>query len=262
MKRQKPQPAHSKTGGFPFKLVLFLLFLVILLSAGTITLAKSISQSSYFTIKDIFANEPDQTQLKYLIGRNIFSVDLKQEADDLTAEYPAYRAIRIIRVLPDRIYIEFIRRKPIALLRMYKYMFVDSTGVLFDIPRDQTITDLPAITGLETRIFGPKSGRKYNSKELLAAIEIILEGQKFRWFNTYRIERIDVASLESISIFMRLPKDQQAVQLLEIKMDSREIRNKFRVLVQLLKEVKGDSGKIKYVDLRFKEPVIKFKDVR
>jgi len=271
MKRQKLTLARVRLSRIPFKLIILLLILALASVAGTASLVKFLSRSEYFEIRDIMANEPIRGELSYLKGRNIFSVNLKRESDNLSDDYPNYRAIWLIRVLPDRIFIEFIRRKPVALVRMYKYMFVDDQGVLFDIPKGEGITDLPSILGLETRIFGPKSGKKYSSRELIACLQIINEAGRFRWFRVYKIEKLDVSNIDNISIFLRLPAKNHILepfgqlpveQLLEVKVDATDIRAKLRILVQLLREVRNDSGKIKYVDLRFKEPVIKFKDVR
>jgi len=269
MKRQRFLKPGVKLIRFPFKLAIILLIAASAIAFGLSSLAGFLSRSDYFTVKDIISNEPMRGELSYLKGRNIFALDLRRQQDILRDDFPDYRQVRLIRVLPNRLYAEFVKRRPVALVRLYKYMFVDSEGVLFDMPKDERITDLPVILGLETRIFGPKSGRRYSSRELLASLDIIREAARFRWFRSYRVEKVDVASLNSISLFLLVPARNRAVktpdlagELLEVKMDASDIRAKLRILVELLREVKDDSAKIRYIDLRFKEPVIKFRDVR
>jgi hypothetical protein len=55
----------------------------------------------------------------------------------------------------------------------------------------------------------------------------------------------------------------QAVQeVLEVKIGQGDISDKMRVLGELFIQLKKDLSNIKYIDLRFKEPVIKFKNAQ
>jgi hypothetical protein len=48
----------------------------------------------------------------------------------------------------------------------------------------------------------------------------------------------------------------------QVKIGQDEIKNKMNILSNLIASVKKDLGNIAYIDLRFKEPVIKFKNVK
>jgi hypothetical protein len=49
---------------------------------------------------------------------------------------------------------------------------------------------------------------------------------------------------------------------LELKIGQDGIRDKIGVLGDLLQQLEKDLSNIRYIDLRFKEPAIKFKDAK
>ncbi len=168
--------------------------------------------------------------------------------------YPSYKKIRVIRILPNRLFVDFIKRKPLAYIKLYRYFCVDEDMVLFDASGQLEEKDLPVILGLDTKIFGPKSGKIYNIKELALALNIIKEVRRNKMSKVYAIDRIDVTNLSNASFFI--------LNVLEIRVGQDDIKDKIDILNSLLIQLKNDFGNIKYIDLRFKEPVIKLKDVK
>jgi len=227
-----------------------IIFLALIFIMGYIR--KVFKASDYFKIKDIISREGDTARLSYLKGKNIFSVDLRNESRYILEYYPNYSAIRLVRLLPDRIFVDFIKRKPVAFIKLYRYFTVDKDGVIFYTPEHTQDLELPIILGLETKIFGPKPGKIYNIRELTLALNIIRELRRNRAFKNYNIKKIDVANLANTSIFM-----QKESENLEIKLGADNIKDKIGILSGLIVQEKSELGNIKYIDLRFKEPVIK-----
>jgi len=232
---------------------------------------KVLSTSDYFTIKDVITRESNIVDLSFLLDKNIFSVDLGKEAGYILETFPNYNKIRLIRVLPNRIFVDFIKRKPVALVKLYRYFALDKEGVLFYGSDEPQELELPLILGLETKIFGPRPGKKYNIKEILLALNIIREGKRNRVLKDYKIKRINVANPTTASILITLtPKtpDYTSIQTirglegLEVRLGEDNIKNKIIILAGLLGQAKNELANIKYIDLRFKEPVIKFKDAK
>ncbi len=229
-------------------------------------LGVTLKNLNYFKIKDIAVNKPEATfDFSYLLGRNIFNIDLKKESRYISELYPVYKNIRLFRILPNRLFIGFTDRKALAYVKLYRYFCVDSERVFFDLPQGQLAQDLPVITGLERKIPGPKPGKQYNIEELIAALNIIKEIEANSSLRKYKIERIDVANSANISCFIQLSdyskrKVVKDFGFLEVKMGHDDIGDKIRVLAGLFTQLNEDMNNIKYVDLRFKEPVVKFKD--
>jgi len=239
---------------FPIKLIIIILIIFLGALFTVRNLLKLFKTSDYFKIKDIIIfSEENIVDLSYLKGENIFTVDLQKEAGYLMEQYPIYRKISLVRILPNRISINFIKRKPVAIIKLYRYFYVNEEAILFDMPEELENQDLPLILGLETKIFGPKIGRRYNIKELTIALNIIKELNLNRALKDYKIKRIDVANLSNASF---------TIKELEIKLDAYNIKDKFNILAGLLNQLKNDLNNIKYIDLRFKEPVIKLNEAK
>ena len=239
--------------GFPAKLTV----LIVIALAGIILVRiffLALRSSDYFKIRDVIVSATNPTDVSYLLGRNIFSVDLYKEASSIASRAPSYKRICLIRILPDRLFIDFIKRKPEALVKLYRSFLVDNDGVLFEIPKQEPTLDLPVIIGLDTKIFGVKTGIKYNINELNLALNIIRGIKRNRAFRDYRIKKIDVSSSVNTAFFIKDHIDQQGF---EVKIGQGDIEDKVTILSSLLTQMNKDRFNIKYIDLRFKEPVIK-----
>lgn len=231
---------------------------------------RTLCTSPQFAIQDVIVRQAG-VDLSYLRGRNIFAVDLNREARLLAGQYPDCRRVKFIRVLPNRLYVEFVVRQPLALVKLYRFFAVDDESTLFFLSPDTKETDLPIITGLETKIYGPKSGRRVNIRELAMALDILAQARASKVFRNYRISKIDVANIANASFFIPVQismpgyaNDPQRLlyDILEVKIGYGNIRQKMMIVEGILAQTKNDLSRIKYVDLRFKEPVIKLKDAK
>lgn len=214
--------------------------------------------SDYFIIKEAVVRNAENVDLSYLKGKNIFSIDLRKESGYILNSFPEYANVKMAKVLPERVFADFIKRIPVAFIKLYRYFAVDDAGVIFYSQFQPEESGLPVIAGLETKIFGPKPGKKYNIKELSLALSVVRETKRNKMPESYKIKRIDVASMANASFLI---EDREA-KLLEVKLGADNIRYKIAMLGGLLAAARKDIGSIKYIDLRFKEPLIKFEDAR
>lgn len=246
----------------------------IVLAAAAITLVNlciAVRNSDYFKIKDVIIEGNQGLDLSNLRGENIFAVDLDQESRSLEQIYSNYKSIRFIRVVPDRVYVDFIERVPVAIVKLYKCFCVDYEGVFFSCPDQCKKQELPVIKGLETRIFGPKTDKSYRQvRELEVALEIISELSINKVTRGCRVDSIDMKNPESIRFFINAQRpipffsregsSLKEVTRIEVMIGQEELRRKISILGGLLKRNKTKTEQIKYIDLRFNEPVMKFKD--
>ena len=256
---------------FPIKpvAVILIIFLALFFVMGYIW--KILSTSDYFRIKEVVVRGQDANiDLSNLRGRNIFALDLNSQARRILQAYPNYSRVRFFRVLPDRVYVDFIKRKPVAYIKLYKNFTIDSTGFLFNAPDDISAADLPVITGLETRIFGPKPGKRYNVRELNLALAILREANSSLAQARYNLKKIDVTNPGDISIIVQVkPGVTNNVMgfinppsIFEVKLTAENIKDRMRMLSGLIRLAEKDIAHLKYIDLRFDEPVIKLNNVK
>lgn len=271
MKKRKskllPKPLIGIIGLF-----LILFFTAVLLK----TLAK---ESDFFRIKEVIvrdealpslpATEPLAASearreaipidLSYLKGHNIFAVDLAAQEDYLSQVSPGYRKIRLVKIFPDKIFADFIARRPVACVKLYRYFYLDQDRVLYGAPSETDIANLPVIFGLETKLFGPKQGVRYNIKELITAFNIIKLAGSNKVLKDLQIKKINLADSAN-TFFTLMPKAASGSEGLEVKIGQDYLADKINILSSLLADERNDWGNIKYIDLRFKDPVIKFKN--
>ena len=259
MKKQKNNNSTPKRNRkVPVVGGLFILFAVIFLAIFIFLgyIWNVVKYSNIFTVREVQVKDCPSADLSYLKGRNIFGIDLKKESQDIIRSNPNYSGVSLVRVFPSRIVVQFIERKPVALIKLYRYFAIDEAGAIFYIQGEQLPElDLPVITGLETRLFGPKPGVRYNIKELNLALEILREAKRTHILRYYKIRRVDVGNAANSSIF--IPIAQNTMNDLEVKLGSNDITNKMAILAGLIINGKNDISGIKYIDLRFNEPVIK-----
>jgi len=290
MKKRKPDPRGSKKGTRAFQIKKISLILAI--SAGLLffilAVVLALRNLDYFKVKEIIINENSilegksspgiiletnhNIDLEYLKKKNIFSLDLQKESRYISELYPSYKNVRMIKVFPNRLFVDFLRRQPLAYLRLSRYFCVGEDLVLFEMPKELEEPDLPVICGLENKIYGPKSGKRYPVKELWLGVYISKEIKLAKGMAQYKIKKIDVANPDSAAFFLAVPPEVQDAEkakpvvtnplYLEIKIGQEAVRLKLKILSGLLAQLKKPLAEIDYIDLRFKEPVIKLRDTK
>lgn len=266
MKRKKGERTVRRNRSRNIAKTLIFAFCLLLLIASFFCLRKILRSLDYFRVKDVVVDAEGGGDFSYFKGRNIFDIDITREAEYIYQAYPGYKKIKVIRVLPNRIFIDFVKRQPLAILKLYRPFSIDEDLVLFETGREDVDSDLPLIVGLETKIFGPKSGTKYNIKELSQAVEIIRFIQDNQAFRDYKINTVEVYNAGYLSCFINIPgvfygnKLASAAEILQVKFSQEGLQDKLDLLARLFGQIRNDLSRISYIDLRFKEPVIKYKD--
>ena len=257
-----------------FKLpLMIILILVIILLAISLLLGyiwKVLTTSDFFAVKQVRVRNSSQS-FDYLKGRNIFNLNLNNESARSLSNCPDCRKVRFLKILPSCVVVDYIKRQPVALAKFYKNYAIDEQGVFFSPLGTAEEASLPVIYGLETKIFGPKPGIKYKRPEIDLALNIIQEFKVNRTLRVFTLKRIDVASLQSAGLFVLLPrqvadyiKPVPQVEWLgfEVRIGEGNIKQKLMILGGLLMQADKEWTNIKYIDLRFKEPVIKLNNVK
>ena len=259
MRRNRNNHKVNKVGKIhlPIKTLAAIIALVILAlySFGSFQRLKN---SDFFKIKEVLFRGNPGVDLSFLKGENLLSLDLDRESAYILGRSSGIKSVRLVRILPDRVLVDFIKRVPAAIVKLYRSFCVDSEGVLFDCSKDEQNAGLVEILGLDRKIFGPKPGKAYNNiKELSLALEVIKEIKGKLPQEGFQITLVDVSSPQDANFVLARQQDK-----IQVKIGRSYIRDKITILDSLIHQQKDSLGKIKYIDLRFKEPVIKFKDAK
>lgn len=254
---------------------IFLLFLAFLVKSASVKLP-------CFIIKEVLpqkTTENDQDlffaiDLSYLKGRNIFFVDLQGECLKALRLSPGCKDVRIIKVMPDRLFVDSIMRKPVAIVKLHRNFYVDDSGILFEKPvLAEKELCVPQILGVNTRILEAVPGKKYENNNLFTALEIISGLKNNSILSDWIVTKIDVSDSSNMTVILSKPTEPTALsdaskirtplkpELIEVKIGKRYIRDNLNILSSLFSHERENLSNIEYVDLRFKEPVIKFRQI-
>lgn len=224
----------------------------------------SFQDSGYFNIKTIVIvsganlDLAKDAYLKNLVGENIFDIDLTRTAYAIIKKYPGILDAQVLRNLPNQLIVKIKMRQPVAQIKLNKYFLIDRQMVILPESLDEPKEGLIAITGLENRII--TAGSRLSSKEIATALNFIDSLKVTKELNDYKITEINVRRLADTSILLmpksNLGQNTLAKNLIQVKIGAEDFDNRLKILARLLAGIKPDLDKIKYIDLRFKEPVV------
>lgn len=181
-------------------------------------------------------------------GMNIFSIDIGQTIDKLREE-PYIRYAYVSRTLPNKISINIVERKPIALIAMDKLYSFDISGILLPKPT-RSIKNLPRLTGIES-VYKFELGESTVHYQIRQGVNIIAQINKFySKVNDFISELYWDKKHEEWIIISYENKPL-------IKLGTDNFPTKLHALDNFFKLMKNKNiNQFKYIDLRFKDQLI------
>lgn len=239
---------------FPYKKAIFSLSI---LSATAVLFASFYlfyCRSPFFIVRDVvmMGREADTT-VNYnelegmLTDRNIFNVDIRAIRDYMLNNYRELLDLRLMRAFPNSVIAYIILRKPIAQISHGLYYPVDKDGVILSGAKDSPDGKLPIISGIRTDV-DRQVGNPTESTRVRAALLLLRELSSSGILDGHKLVEIDISSIRNPIFFLE--------DGLEVKIGSRDYAAKLENLKKILQDPKIRPTDIRYVDLRFKEPVI------
>jgi len=141
--------------------------------------------------------------------------------------------------------------------------------VVFELAEASYAPDVPVITGIERMVSSADSGKRLESASVSQAVFAIRQVKSSKALEGHRLTRVDTSFTGSLMLFFdpAARKEQPAQQALfvpeaglKVKIGPDDVRQKLAVLATVLSQVSDRFSTIDYIDLRFREPVIKFKE--
>lgn len=205
-----------------------------------------------FRIKDVTSAADVQflqaKVLREIKGKNIFAVDLKQLHKNLRALYPQIYDLKVERRFPDTIDISAKRREAFAqILVKQNYLTIDDQGIVIFADK-KPVPQMTLIKNAKLDKLKIFLGSKLQTPEVTTAIEIIQSFKSNTSLNKYPISDVDVGALSKTNFYIGSE--------LQVILDQDDIDQKLDMLVRLIAQKKLDFREVKYIDLRFKEPVV------
>ena len=214
-----------------------------------------VKASSYFDVRAIvFNGEPIsilEQKLKHIRGKNIFLIDLSSLSEGIQSSVPDVHRIRLLRQFPDTVLVDYVKRIPVARVILGGDAFlIDEDMVVLPLPPEQEDdATLMRIRGLDARYSVLKPGKPLQDKSLAAALSLLKVIQQTAELKEFEPHTMSVADKNMISFYVRNDVE------IRVGWDGQE--EKLRILALLLRQSGMQLDTIRYIDLRFKEPIIK-----
>lgn len=207
--------------------------------------------SPIFKIREVVSRQSlnfIRTQtLDRLIGQSIFDVDLYAVQRRLQVEYPQIDHLRLYRQFPNRIYVDAIRRDPFAVvLFQHHQILLDKDGVVLSltVPSNHKF---PLITGL-TLEQNTVVGKSLRHADLMLALTIITNIRDNLHLASMPVVSLDLTNLSEIRCVL--------ANELRVILSAEKVQQKIAMLGIVMSEGQIQAQEIKYIDLRFREPII------
>lgn len=224
---------------------------IVLLFLGARQTSHALLQSRYFRIKTIEIDRAlifmDKRDFESLNGKSIFSVDLGRLQRNLIGKYPQMAQVNITKKFPNTILVLAKKRAPFA--RVYiqnKTFLIDDQGVvLFGSPENGE--EFPLISGISShrRI---TTGSLLGGERTLVALNVIKEFQGNHTLSSYALKKVVVDNLKEVNCHLSSG--------LKIIVDKNDIKRRMDTLAFVLARNRLDVDQVKYIDLRFRDPVL------
>jgi len=210
-----------------------------------------LTSSSLFEVKEVMIDRSigfiDLRTLKDLKGKNIFKVNIRKLDRQIAQQYPYIAQLRVVRQLPDRILILAKKREP--LMQVYfkkKYLVLDTEGVALYYTLQPT--GLPQVFGVPLERGWSFLGGHIRAQELSKIVDILNAFKVSAYLKRWRIHSVQAGNLSKIDLLIG--------ENMHVILDQDDTQDKIELLQMLISANKIDLNKVKYIDLRFKEPVI------
>lgn len=126
----------------------------------------------------------------------IVKLDLKEIAKRVES-HPWIRSCDVRRVLPNKLSLRIVERRPIALIYLGKLYYVDEDGTPFKEPSPGETLDYPVLTGWERRRWKKGEGKE----SIQEALRLLREVQNYPHLSQEKISEIYLNEIAELIIF-------------------------------------------------------------
>lgn len=238
------------------------LILISLLGIALVVMSARIllMTSSFFAVRDIVVDEQAQpleiSDLVKLKGQNIFTVDLVKAEERLRVKYPQLARLRVMRRCPDQLVVSAIKRDPFALASLDGHpCVIDRAGYIIGPPQEDQ-RSLPVIKGLKRQKV--ITGNPVEDERVHAALDIIERFHLDKVLSS--IALVSVVIDDPARIVCLLGRDETTS--FDVIIDKDNAMPGLRMFAGVIARGGLDLALVKYIDLRFGEPVIGQKKVK
>lgn len=225
---------------------------------------------------------PPESSLKLkapLIGEYLWTLDIRALADELSRQQPWLKEVRVVRQLPSTIRIEAIPRVPVAQVRLDlpasrqagRWYPIDQSGFILPQASGEPAPNLVRLEGLE-RGGGVRVGKDNAQEPVQLALRVLARLRRAPPSIARRLVAVNVSDPHEIRFLLDLSATPLSLFFLattaqtgatpseaatEVRCGSEaEFDAHLQRLQAALKAMAKESLAVRYIDVRFREPVV------
>jgi cell division septal protein FtsQ len=164
--------------------------------------------------------------------------------------YHEILTLNLTRAFPDTVVATIALRKAVAQLYQEYYYPVDRDGVILSGVKDSPLNTLPVINGVYANL-STQVGKLVDSNQLKKTLLLLKELKSSGILNEHTLMAIDISNIRNAVFFLE--------NGLEVKVGYEDFALRLENLKKVLRDPKLKPTDVKYIDLRFREPVIGLK---
>lgn len=248
---KEKKPKEKKPGRTPIAKKIFLIGLFLI--AQVIFL-----NSDFFRLHTVeisgcerIPNEDIVEAAKFPWGTNIVFLDLLPYKD-LIEKLLWIKSVSLAKIYPGGVYIEVKERTPAISVRSKdnnKWFEMDEEGVVLAEQKKGILSDLPHLIVSDKL----KVGQRLDSFDIDTIIKF------YTWLSPEMSKNIKDFKVEGNSLLSF--RYNAGTRIIDVKLGKLEnVEQKIDVFNKILRELVGKIGVIEYIDLRYREPVVKIND--
>lgn len=178
----------------------------------------------------------------------IHQINLGQLKQKILANHPEFRVVVVRRIFPNALKIEIESRRPVAQIFLKKYYLTDKDGRILPSSKNLPDPELPVINGLELEAADLKIGKEYQLDRLQKALAFIEAVETTRAIHLSEVTSIDVLDNKSLDFYLKSG--------IQVKIGKEMFSERLKVLSKTLEQLNVPQEQVRYIDLRFDDPVI------
>jgi len=192
--------------------------------------------------------ESPLTLRKALIGESLWELDIRSLAEELSAQQPSLKQVRVVRQLPDTVRIVAIPRRPVAQVWFGRQWYlVDHDAFVLPEPNPEPYDGLIRMVGFERG--GVKIGKDNTDERLHLALRVLDSLRRARLLISRRVTEVNVADLRQIRFLLNDDTEVRCGSEEELSAHLERLRGVLRALAR-------QQIAVQYIDVRFQEPVV------
>jgi len=193
---------------------------------------------------------PAQSSLKLpepLLGNNLWALDIQALARTLHQQQPWLKTVRVVRELPSAIRIQAIERIPLAQVKLSQWYPVDRDGFILPASGEEPSPNLIRILGFDRG--GLKVGALNTDDRLTTALRVVQSLRRTAGPISRRLTAVDVTNPQQLRLTLDGDTEVRCGAETDLGVQLERLRATLKIIAK-------QPMAVRYIDVRFKEPVI------